>query len=87
MLHRFDFVPIIQHRFEIIHLWKVENIFLLFQQIYSHLGYNFKPLDIQAAIGRVQLKRLPAFIEARKQNWEYLRNGLLDLEDYFVVEQ
>ena len=51
--------------------------------IYSHLGYNFKPLDIQAAIGRVQLKRLPAFIEARKQNWEYLRNGLSDLEDYF----
>ena len=51
--------------------------------IYSHLGYNFKPLDIQAAIGRVQLKRLPAFIEARKQNWEYLRNGLSGLEDYF----
>jgi CDP-4-dehydro-6-deoxyglucose reductase, E1 len=43
---------------------------------YSHLGYNFKPLDPQAAIGRVQLRRLPAFIEARKQNWEILRHGL-----------
>ncbi|MDA7677487.1 lipopolysaccharide biosynthesis protein RfbH [bacterium] len=43
---------------------------------YSHLGYNLKPLDIQAAIGRVQLKRLPEFIEARKRNWEYLRRGL-----------
>jgi CDP-6-deoxy-D-xylo-4-hexulose-3-dehydrase len=43
---------------------------------YSHLGYNLKPLDPQAAIGRVQLKRLPEFIEARKRNWETLRRGL-----------
>ena len=43
---------------------------------YSHLGYNLKPLDPQAAIGRVQLRRLPDFIEARKQNWETLRSGL-----------
>ncbi|QNI66411.1 CDP-4-dehydro-6-deoxyglucose reductase [Synechococcus sp. BMK-MC-1] len=43
---------------------------------YSHLGFNLKPLDPQAAIGRVQLKRLPEFIEARKQNWEILREGL-----------
>lgn len=43
---------------------------------YSHLGFNLKPLDPQAAIGRVQLKRLPEFIQARKDNWEYLRQGL-----------
>jgi CDP-6-deoxy-D-xylo-4-hexulose-3-dehydrase len=48
---------------------------------YSHLGYNLKPLDSQAAIGRVQLKRLPEFIEARKQNWETLRRGLAPHED------
>jgi CDP-6-deoxy-D-xylo-4-hexulose-3-dehydrase len=48
---------------------------------YSHLGFNLKPLDPQAAIGRVQLKRLPEFIEARKQNWETLRRGLASLED------
>jgi CDP-6-deoxy-D-xylo-4-hexulose-3-dehydrase len=48
---------------------------------YSHLGYNLKPLDPQAAIGRVQLKRLPEFIEARKQNWETLRRGLADHTD------
>jgi CDP-6-deoxy-D-xylo-4-hexulose-3-dehydrase len=47
--------------------------------IYSHLGYNLKPLDPQAAIGRQQLLKLPSFIEARKQNWEYLRAGLADL--------
>jgi CDP-6-deoxy-D-xylo-4-hexulose-3-dehydrase len=50
---------------------------------YSHLGYNLKPLDPQAAIGRVQLRRLPAFIEARKQNWERLRRGLAEHEDVF----
>ncbi|WP_438483692.1 lipopolysaccharide biosynthesis protein RfbH [Oleiharenicola lentus] len=51
--------------------------------IYSHLGYNLKPLDPQAAIGRQQLKKLPPFIEARKENWEILRAGLADLEHVF----
>ena len=50
--------------------------------IYSHLGYNLKPLDIQAAIGRQQLKKLPAFIQARKENWETLRRGLSGLEEF-----
>jgi CDP-6-deoxy-D-xylo-4-hexulose-3-dehydrase len=50
---------------------------------YSHLGYNLKPLDPQAAIGRQQLRKLPSFIEARAANWEYLRAGLSDLEDIF----
>jgi CDP-6-deoxy-D-xylo-4-hexulose-3-dehydrase len=50
--------------------------------IYSHLGFNVKPLDIQAAIGRVQLRRLPNFIEARKRNWEQLRQGLHGLEAF-----
>lgn len=49
---------------------------------YSHIGYNLKPLDIQAAIGRVQLQRLSSFIEKRKENWTYLRKGLSDLEKY-----
>ena len=51
--------------------------------IYSHLGYNLKPLDPQAAIGRVQLRRLPKFVESRKDNWEHLRRGLDDLCEYF----
>jgi len=51
--------------------------------IYSHLGYNLKPLDPQAAIGRQQLKKLPSFIEARKRNWETLRSGLADLGEFF----
>ena len=36
---------------------------------YSHLGFNLKPLDPQAAIGRVQLNRFSNFIDIRKQNW------------------
>jgi CDP-6-deoxy-D-xylo-4-hexulose-3-dehydrase len=51
--------------------------------IYSHLGYNLKPLDPQAAIGRQQLKKLPAFVQARKENWNYLRAGLDDLGEFF----
>ena len=51
--------------------------------IYSHLGYNLKPLDPQAAIGRQQLRKLPSFIEARKRNWDFLRAGLADLEEFF----
>jgi CDP-6-deoxy-D-xylo-4-hexulose-3-dehydrase len=51
--------------------------------IYSHLGYNLKPLDVQAAIGRRQLERLPAFVEARKKNWHTLREGMADLQEVF----
>ncbi len=50
---------------------------------YSHLGYNLKPLDYQAAIGRQQLRKLPAFIEARKKNWDVLRAALAGLEDVY----
>jgi len=51
--------------------------------IYSHLGYNIKPLDIQAAIGRKQVEKLPDFIKARYNNWEYLRKGLANLDQSF----
>lgn len=51
--------------------------------IYSHLGYNLKPLDPQAAIGRQQLKKLAGFVDARKRNWHILRAGLAGLDEYF----
>ncbi|MEL7087179.1 MAG: lipopolysaccharide biosynthesis protein RfbH [Planctomycetota bacterium] len=51
--------------------------------IYSHLGYNLKPLDPQAAIGRAQLDKLPRFVTARHDNWEYLRRGLDHLGHLF----
>ena len=47
---------------------------------YSHIGFNLKPTDIQAAIGRIQLRKLPDFNLARRLNWKHLREGLADLE-------
>jgi CDP-6-deoxy-D-xylo-4-hexulose-3-dehydrase len=62
--------------------WKWENLPEGYDHkyVYGHIGYNLKPTDMQAAIGREQLKKLPAFIEARKRNWRMLREGLADLE-------
>ena len=51
--------------------------------IYSHLGYNLKPLEPQAAIGLAQMKKLPAFVHARSENWQVLRKGLSDLDEFF----
>ena len=44
--------------------------------IYSHIGYNLKATDLQAAIGLEQIERLPHFVESRRKNWEALRRGL-----------
>ena len=52
---------------------------------YSHLGYNLKSGDIQAAIGLAQLDRLPDFIEARRKNWLYLLDGLRGLDEFLVL--
>ena len=52
---------------------------------YSHLGYNLKSGDIQAAIGLAQLDRLESFVELRRRNWAYLLNALRDLEEFLVL--
>ena len=52
---------------------------------YSHLGYNLKSGDIQAAIGLAQLARLEDFVHLRRRNWKYLYNGLSDLEEFFYL--
>ena len=49
---------------------------------YSHLGYNLKISDIQAACGLAQMKRLPKFIEKRNENFDYLKNRLSTLTDF-----
>ena len=49
--------------------------------VYSHLGYNLKPLDIQAAIGRKQLVKLPAFTEARKANFRAYAEAIAPYRD------
>ena len=52
---------------------------------YSHLGYNLKSGDIQAAIGLAQLDRLESFVEIRRRNWKYLKEGLAGLEEFFML--
>lgn len=55
--------------------------------VYSHFGYNLKSTDMQASVGCAQLKKLPAFIEARKQNWAYLRKGLGCLSQWLILPE
>ena len=52
---------------------------------YSHIGYNLKSGDIQAAIGLAQLDRLQSFIDLRRRNWNYLMHGLADLDDLLLL--
>jgi CDP-6-deoxy-D-xylo-4-hexulose-3-dehydrase len=54
---------------------------------YSHLGYNLKSGDIQAAIGLAQLAKIDNFVAVRQSNWEYLLNGLADLSDFLVLPE
>ena len=53
--------------------------------VYSHLGYNLKVSDMQAAIGLSQLNKLPKFIEKRKENYKKIYDGLKDLEEYLIL--
>ncbi|MCE7738872.1 MAG: lipopolysaccharide biosynthesis protein RfbH, partial [Candidatus Heimdallarchaeota archaeon] len=55
--------------------------------IYSHIGYNLKVTDMQAAIGVEQLKKLPSFIEARNKNFELLYEGLKNYEKWFILPE
>ena len=54
---------------------------------YSHIGYNLKMTDMQAAVGVSQLKKLPVFIERRRANFEALYKGLRDLEEFFILPE
>lgn len=54
---------------------------------YSHLGYNLKITDMQAACGLAQLKKAPAFVQKRKENFAYLREQLADCEEYLILPQ
>ena len=55
--------------------------------VYSHFGYNLQATDLQAAVGCAQLNKLEKFTEARKYNWQYLRDGLEDVSDYIILPE
>ncbi len=54
--------------------------------IYSHIGYNLKATDMQAALGVSQLKKLDKFVAARKANFKYLKATLSDIQDFVMPE-
>lgn len=54
---------------------------------YSHIGYNLKVTDMQAAIGLEQLKKLPGFISSRNHNFERLKNNLKSIEEEIILPE
>jgi CDP-6-deoxy-D-xylo-4-hexulose-3-dehydrase len=54
--------------------------------VYSHFGFNLKITDMQAAIGCAQLEKLDRIVEARRQNWQTLHEGLKDLPQLMMPE-
>lgn len=54
---------------------------------YSHLGYNLKITDMQAACGLAQLEKASAFIQKRKENFAFLREQLLDCEEFLILPE
>ncbi|MBL1274668.1 MAG: lipopolysaccharide biosynthesis protein RfbH [Ectothiorhodospiraceae bacterium] len=54
---------------------------------YSHLGYNLKITDMQAACGLAQMDSLPAFVEKRKQNFSYLKDRLSSVEEFMILPE
>ena len=55
--------------------------------VYSHIGYNLKASDMQAAVGVAQLDKLPGFIERRRENFDRLHEELSDLEEIYILPQ
>lgn len=54
---------------------------------YSHIGYNLKVSDMQAAVGVSQLSKLPGFIAKRKENFRFLKAALQPLQDFLVLPE
>lgn len=55
--------------------------------VYSHIGYNLKATDLQAAVGLSQLEKVSKFIAMRRNNFKRLHEGLKDLEEFFILPQ
>jgi CDP-6-deoxy-D-xylo-4-hexulose-3-dehydrase len=55
--------------------------------VYSHLGYNLKITDMQAAVGLAQLARVDEFIATRKRNFADLHNQLSDLQEFLILPE
>ncbi len=65
--------------------YKIDDIPYDHKYIFSHIGYNLKPVEVQAAMGRVQLKRLDGFIKKRKENFNLYSKYFKDYENFFIL--
>jgi len=54
---------------------------------YSHVGYNLKMTDMQAAVGVAQLDKLPGFIKKRRENFDFLHQKLQELQDVLILPE
>lgn len=55
--------------------------------VYSHFGYNLQATDMQAAVGCAQIKKIPAFIERRRHNFDRLKAALAECEDKIMLPE
>ena len=55
--------------------------------IYSHIGYNLKMTDMQAAVGVTQMDKVERFVDRRRAAWAHLRAGLQSLDDVFILPE
>lgn len=55
--------------------------------VYSHIGYNLKMTEMQAAIGFAQMQHLEEFIKRRKENFKYLKEGLQGLDELLILPE
>jgi len=69
--------------------WKLGKLPLGYDHkyIYSHIGYNFKITDMQAAVGSAQLKKLPLFIKIRRENFNFLYTLFKRYKKYFILPE
>jgi len=69
--------------------WQLGSLPMGYDQkyTYSHLGYNLKITDMQAACALAQMDRLPEFVEARKCNFAFLKERLKSCEEFLILPE
>ncbi|RJQ37761.1 lipopolysaccharide biosynthesis protein RfbH [Candidatus Microgenomates bacterium] len=65
--------------------FKIDGVPYDHKYVFSHIGFNMKPIELQAAMGRVQFKKLPAFIKTRKNNFSIYYDFFKQHEKFFIL--
>lgn len=67
--------------------FKIGNVPYDHKYIFSRIGYNIKPVEIQAAMGRIQLRKVDQFIKTRKRNFALYNDFFKDYKKYFILHK